>query len=481
MSVISFGLNGLGDGFQQLFSTDGDRTDLMGTYRFSNRIENETIDDGPDELVDVYALNSTEGRNANVNIANGEFAVTSQSEGSSKIGGSGNKSFLGEGETLGFDLQRGVGKSISFVLSDKTASSATGAPDLSGIVEGAVVINFLDESDNVIDTQTFDGGVGTEITAFSDGSFDKVEISVSGIITRLDDVQIGTFDPIKPQIAGTWFQEFKQGIGFNLLQNFTLEELQDRIEGITGTKNSDVVIGRFFGDGAQDSDIDSGAFGPDLLIGDAEGTHKSGYLGNDIIDGTNFDVGTGGDVIFGDFWDNNLMDASNDEEGSPNWKGRDIIYADGGDDLVFGQRGNDQIFGEGGNDQLFGGSGNDTINGGTGNDTLVGGDGNDRLEATAIKNGDDLLEGGAGNDVFVFANGGLDTDHVITDFTQGEDKLEIISSRYDDISDLNIVQIGFDTEITYTNRMDPGSITLKNVVASSLTNDDFVGFSVAVF
>ncbi|MEP9400206.1 cadherin domain-containing protein [Sphingomonas silueang] len=96
----------------------------------------------------------------------------------------------------------------------------------------------------------------------------------------------------------------------------------------------------------------------------------------------------------------------------------DTMTGTGEQDMLDGGWGNDVLNGLGGNDRLVGGLGNDTLNGGDGNDTLVGGIGRD------------TLTGGAGNDVFKF-DSALDSStlsslrDVITDFRQGEDKIDL--------------------------------------------------------
>ncbi|MBR4905084.1 MAG: hypothetical protein IKZ53_10490 [Selenomonadaceae bacterium] len=87
------------------------------------------------------------------------------------------------------------------------------------------------------------------------------------------------------------------------------------------------------------------------------------------------------------------------------------ISAGKGNDTVYGNTGGDTIYGGAGNDLLYGDAGNDIINGGAGDDSLHGGMGRD------------TLTGGDGNDVFIFgANVGTD---VITDYTEGQDKIKI--------------------------------------------------------
>ncbi|MFM6244266.1 MAG: DUF4214 domain-containing protein [Dolichospermum sp.] len=80
----------------------------------------------------------------------------------------------------------------------------------------------------------------------------------------------------------------------------------------------------------------------------------------------------------------------------------------------------------------IGGAGNDSLTGGTGNDTLTGGAGNDTLIGGA---GSDNLTGGAGNDIFRYtaltdSNAGTLTGEnltfdTITDFTKGQDKIDV--------------------------------------------------------
>ena len=80
---------------------------------------------------------------------------------------------------------------------------------------------------------------------------------------------------------------------------------------------------------------------------------------------------------------------------------------------------------------LTGGAGKDSLDGGAGADTLTGGAGNDTLTGGT---GGDTLTGGAGNDIFVYTNPNQSnrltlTENVtfdtITDFTQGQDKIQL--------------------------------------------------------
>lgn len=143
------------------------------------------------------------------------------------------------------------------------------------------------------------------------------------------------------------------------------------------------------------------------------------------------------------------------------------IRARDGDDLLQGLGGNDRLRGDRGNDTLEGGLGDDRLNGGKGNDTLLGGDGNDRIDGDA---GDDLLTGGAGSDRFKFdLRGGHDT---ITDFTNGEDRLDFTNFGFASVADIlaRATEQGGDVVISLAGGE---IITLQNVALASLDVSDF--------
>ena len=114
-----------------------------------------------------------------------------------------------------------------------------------------------------------------------------------------------------------------------------------------------------------------------------------------------------------------------------------------------------RIIGNSGNNRLWGAAGNDSLDGGLGNDTLIGCDVQDQqvLPRLAGRAEIDVLIGGAGNDLFRLgsstplpgtnppvnvisrfyddgntANQGLSDYALITDFTPGQDRLELIGS-----------------------------------------------------
>lgn len=130
--------------------------------------------------------------------------------------------------------------------------------------------------------------------------------------------------------------------------------------------------------------------------------------------------------------------------------GADIIRGRAGDDLLKGFAGNDKLFGEQGDDRLVGGLGDDWLNGGAGRNTLYGEAGADRLlggkEADRLVGGggDDLLNGqggrdkmtgGTGRDRFVLTIGASQLKNAaeITDFSNGEDALELTTLKFEDL------------------------------------------------
>ncbi|EIV8467298.1 choice-of-anchor K domain-containing protein, partial [Vibrio vulnificus] len=115
--------------------------------------------------------------------------------------------------------------------------------------------------------------------------------------------------------------------------------------------------------------------------------------------------------------------------------GNDTVYGGGGNLAAYGGAGNDTLIGGDGNDALRGGADNDYLSGGRGHDVLRGDSGNDILIGGL---GDDILTGGDGADIFKFVDqtgvrdGERDT---ITDFTAGEDKIDLSDLLHTDQND----------------------------------------------
>ncbi|TXZ08294.1 type I secretion C-terminal target domain-containing protein, partial [Vibrio mimicus] len=146
------------------------------------------------------------------------------------------------------------------------------------------------------------------------------------------------------------------------------------------------------------------------------------------------------------------------------------------DDQLFGGEGNDILFGQGGNDYLDGGVGKDTLYGGQGNDTLIGGDDDDILIGGL---GNDILTGGEGEDLFKWVDRDLDgSKDRITDFTIGEDKIDLSdlfsdeSRTLDQLLNSHVIEItekGQDSEIViYKSVTEHVTIQLDGVSATDL-------------
>ncbi len=107
--------------------------------------------------------------------------------------------------------------------------------------------------------------------------------------------------------------------------------------------------------------------------------------------------------------------------------------AGAGNDVLKGNELGNELEGNGGDDRLYGYAGEDTLEGGPGADRLYGSAGNDTLTGGS---GNDRLSGGADADVFVFSPG--DGDDTITDFTRGEDKIDLAAFSLDTAIDLSM-------------------------------------------
>lgn len=168
---------------------------------------------------------------------------------------------------------------------------------------------------------------------------------------------------------------------------------------ITGTSSNDVIV-------------DNTKIAKETEIGTTTGVLVRTNGGTDVVT-----TGDGNDRIaaaaIGSAADKMIVDAGN---------GNDTVNGSKGADIISGGKGADRLMGNGGNDFLDGGEGNDVLDGGS---------------------GDDTLKGGAGADIFRFGINGrvskmdfydLMGDDKITDFTVGEDKLDL-SSLFSRMSD----------------------------------------------
>ena len=284
---------------------------------------------------------------------------------------------------------------------------------------------------------------------------------------------------------------------------FVGEAMDDRMDGrgatsaleLSGGAGTDVLYGGDAGDildGGDGNDQLSGGGGDDVLIA---GTGVDRIDGGDGIDTVVLDSEDGDFVSVnlsrewqysGDGW-NQIVNVENvvTGGGADIIKGNDIgnvVESGAGNDWVYANGGDDVLIGGEGIDRLFGGDGNDTVlyetdenlvidlnsewqlsNGetsegidklidienvttGSGEDVLIGNDGANVLTGG---DGDDTLTGGDGADVFRFySSEGVSTD-VITDFTVGEDSIELIDDTTGEVAQAQITTDASGSTVTW--------------------------------
>ena len=240
---------------------------------------------------------------------------------------------------------------------------------------------------------------------------------------------------------------------------------------IEGGKGNDVLFGKEGNDnlyGGEDNDFLNGGEGDDFLEGGRGSDFLIGGNGRDNLNGGKDDdtlSGGAGDDIVRDTQGNNVF-FGND--------GDDLLFAGKEDDALYGDAGNDRLIANAGSDLLLGGSGDDYLNGGAGDDDLLGMEGDDILIGSS---GSNILSGGDGSDRFVLSTEGT---AIITDFTQGEDFLELPENI--SFKDLEIIQgsgdIGNDTLINWQS---VNLAVLSNIDATEINTSDFINLSVSDF
>ncbi|MBM1815953.1 calcium-binding protein [Pseudosulfitobacter pseudonitzschiae] len=328
-----------------------------------------------------------------------------------------------------------------------------------------------DDIDGGKDNDLLTGGTGADIfryandmgcdtiTDFTSGE-DRLDVSKLDIwdISQLTITQVG--DNARINFGDFQYVELT-GVNADDLTNadFILDEAPEMIsseggDNLWGTEAADNI------DLMGGSDRIRAGAGDDTVMGGAGKDTIEGGDDNDLILG-----GSGADRLYGD-------------------AGNDVIYGDAGNDLIlagtgddyvnggnkndriYGAGGNDTLDGENGNDKIWGGAGNDLISGGAGKDLIDGGDGDDTIDGGW---GDDNLTGGTGADVFVFDDRmRADT---ITDFTDGEDRLDMTAWGFTSVDDMTFQQVGNDVFIQFTDR---DSLLLQNVEVADLDASDFI-------
>ncbi|MEX0337257.1 VWA domain-containing protein, partial [Vibrio tubiashii] len=196
--------------------------------------------------------------------------------------------------------------------------------------------------------------------------------------------------------------------------------------------------------------VDVGAAGDDVFLGEGDDTLYLGeshaILDNNANSSSNIEAANNDMKAFMSGADSTHLQASTDENSaltSSQFSSAhiDVGHSGAGNDHVYGQGGVDIIYGASGNDVLDGGEGNDGLRGGSGEDRLIGSAGEDILIGGL---GDDILTGGDDADIFKFVDQDSTNNQVdirdgerdiITDFTKGEDKIDISEILHTDSND----------------------------------------------
>lgn len=330
-------------------------------------------------------------------------------------GGEGNDTLSGlaGADTLiggnGADLLRG-GPGADQLRGDSGADTLDGGADADTMFGGAGDDLFY--VDNPLDrvVELADGGIDRVISSISLTLFAQVEHLTLAAGSAARD---GTGNSLNNEIIGNGFANLIAGGDGN-----------DTLSGLDG---DDAL------DGGRGNDLLAGGRGADQLVGGIGDDTLDGGLGNDTMAG-----GVGHDLY--------IVDAVGDVVSELAAQGIDTVQSSVtftlGSNLevlvLTGQGaiagiGNalaNLIIGNGAANRLNGGAGADTLSGGGGRDTLLGAAGDDLLEGGGDNDllvggaGLDTLTGGPGADLFRFTEpaGGVD---LITDFTRGEDRIEI--------------------------------------------------------
>ena len=259
-----------------------------------------------------------------------------------------------------------------------------------------------------------------------------------------------------------------------LIENFVAGSGDDSV---IGNEAANLLEGRGGDDellGNGGNDILEGGAGNDMLEGGAGADRLTGGIGEDTASYESSDAGVivrlhslaargghaEGDTFAGPVTvqDTEVPDIEHLIGSSHD----DILAGDLSNNTLMGRGGDDTLYGgpDGGDDRMYGENGNDRIFGGIGNDTIYGG------------TGDDVLSGGVDDDTFVFAPGS--GDDTITDFTDGDDKIDL--SAFADIAsvdDLSMAQRE-DNVVIDLSGQDGGTIIVSDFDIANLDASDFL-------
>ena len=345
-----------------------------------------------------------------------------------------------------------------------------GITSISDLTEDMFVLDQITGSDGVDDVlrggnsdDTMTGGTGADTFKFDE--MNKGADTITDFSTADDKIDLTGFDAqiTWAQLQAVMTQTADDPLTTGVDETATVIDLSSfgggtiTLEGITSTDLTEdmFILDDYVGTSGDDT-IEGGTTDDTLTGGDGADTFVFNQdSGRDTI--TDFTTGT-------DKIDLSAFTGITSFDDLCTWQSSDgaVIYLgfDGGgkitlegvslDDLSA----SDFTFYQ---DQYTGTANADTLTGGAGDDTITG------------LAGDDTLTGGEGDDTFVFAAG--HGDDTITDFTDGEDTIDLSSfTGITAFSDLTVVQNGSNTVITVPGG---GTITLQDFTSTDLEETDF--------
>ncbi|MFN0193669.1 MAG: calcium-binding protein [Aestuariivirga sp.] len=247
-----------------------------------------------------------------------------------------------------------------------------------------------------------DGGAGDDFVNGGDGNDTLVGgLGADTMNGGLNDDTINGGDGDDSALGGDGIDKIYGAGGNDNLQG------QAGNDFIVGGDGDDTIAGGDSNDtinGGNGNDVIDGGLGNDVIAAGAGLNVVDGGLGTDAVTYANI-LGSGGTEFYVD------LDPAADPIGN-----MDGFTAD--DDLLIGI---ENILGSEGNDYLAGNAGNNVLRGNGGNDTFL------------ARSGGDTVIGGAGNDRLIIENTASGSD-TFADFTQGQDKIVIVSSGFANVN-----------------------------------------------
>ncbi len=403
--------------------------------------------------------------------------------------------------------------------------SAGSVSNTASLIGGDATQIFADTADVLADSD--EDGVGDPPTGVQGGVLAD-NGGPTETIALLDDASNPALDTADPALASATDQRGvarPQGAGPDI-GAFELERGPVTI--IEGTPEDDRLVG------SPDDEWFFGLAGNDTLIGCTGQDSFDGGDGSDTVD-YRYSTSNTLKIDLEDeqaiFESTGVTETLTSIENAIGSRGRTKLYGDDGNNVLDGDDGDDCLSGRGGDDTLLGGDGDDTLIGGKGEDSFDGGDGSDTADysysrsdtlvidlaadqavfhssgvtetLTSIENavgsygdtvlkgddgdnvldghdgddtlvgggGDDTLIGGEGEDVLVFTPG--DGFVTVTDFTPGEDAVDLTAFGFEDIDALAelVREDGDDVVVDLTSVGGP-EVTFLDVDLSEASPDD---------